>query len=400
MNKYKYNIFKNLKRPINVFSNSNSNDNGSKIDSSFFLQKPYLRINYTESNIEEDIDLKNQIRIKSLPDPFSIREAVSKNYADSLLNDPSILKNTVHIDLNDRNITNARFIKVKQLPQIDSQLTAKLYVDNPINEPSLVRNNQAKDFSNNNLTNIKSIFLNTQAVNDNQLITKAYVDQIHQANEQPQRDLGLEFYDDSSDLVKNDQDNDFNENKLTNLDSVVVNRNPTLDNELANKLYIDDELDKNTIVRFNQNLENYLKVSVGNDTYNLTRSDKIQITDTTKIKAPNDGGYLLQNRVMKCNDKNGNDKISNINKSTKTNSPTGDSGATSLPPISDSFMYIETSSNYNGDNIFRSFKRTDIKQSSNIPFYYNRFSARSTKSMGRFRIQLLLDDTTWSTRII
>ena len=29
------------------------------------------------------------------------------------------------------------------------------------------------------------------------------------------------------------------------------------------------KLDKNTVLRFNQTLQNYLKVSVGNDTYNL-----------------------------------------------------------------------------------------------------------------------------------
>ena len=46
--------------PINVFGNSNSNDNGNKIDTSLFVQKPYLRTNYIESEIEEDIDLKNQ----------------------------------------------------------------------------------------------------------------------------------------------------------------------------------------------------------------------------------------------------------------------------------------------------------------------------------------------------
>ena len=89
-------------------------------------KKPYLRTNYIESNIEEDIDLKNQYRIKKLPDPISIREAASKNYVDTLFNDSSILENTAHIDLNDRNITNARFIQANQLPQIDSLLTAKL----------------------------------------------------------------------------------------------------------------------------------------------------------------------------------------------------------------------------------------------------------------------------------
>ena len=64
----------------------------TKIDTSLFVQKPYLRTNYIEANIEEDIDLKNQYRIKNLPDPISIREAASRNYVDNLFNDPSIIK--------------------------------------------------------------------------------------------------------------------------------------------------------------------------------------------------------------------------------------------------------------------------------------------------------------------
>ena len=67
----------------------------------------------------------------------------------------------------------ARFIQVNQLLQIDSHLTAKNYVDNAIDEISLVRNNQDNDFNNNNLTNINNITLNKKAENDNQVITKA-----------------------------------------------------------------------------------------------------------------------------------------------------------------------------------------------------------------------------------
>ena len=169
-----------LKMSTNVFGSSNSNDNGNRIDTSLFVHKPYLRTNYIESNIEENICLKNQYRIKNLPDPITITEPTSKNYVDNLFNNPNIIKNTEHIDLNDRNIKNARFIQVNQLPQIDSHLTAKLYVDNAIDESSLVRNNQDNDFENNDLTNINSITLNKQAENDNEVITKAYVDQFHQ----------------------------------------------------------------------------------------------------------------------------------------------------------------------------------------------------------------------------
>ena len=123
-----------------------------------------------------------------------------------------------------------------------------------------------------------------QAKNDNKVITKAYVDQFHQKNEPSRRDLGINFYDESNDLVKNNLDNDLNDDKLTNLDSVTVNRNPSSDKELANKKYIDDELDKITNLVFNTTLQKYLKVSVGSDTYNLTKYNKIQLTDTTTMK--------------------------------------------------------------------------------------------------------------------
>ena len=77
--------------PINLFENS-SNSSDNEIDTSLFVQKPYLKTNYIESNIEEDIDSKNQYRIKNLPDPISIREPAPKTYVDNKFNDPSINK--------------------------------------------------------------------------------------------------------------------------------------------------------------------------------------------------------------------------------------------------------------------------------------------------------------------
>ena len=53
------------------------------------------------------------------------------------------------------------------------------------------------------------------------------------------------------------------------------------------------------------------------------------------------------------------------------------------------------------NKVFISFDRTNIIQICKIIFYYNRFSILtkdSLKSMGRFRIQYLLADNTWSTR--
>ena len=196
--------------PINVFGNS-SNNNDNKIDTSLFVQKPYLRTNYIEANIEEDIDLKNQYKIKNIIDPINLHDACNKNY-----------------------------------------------VDNSIDETSLIRNNKNNDFGNYNLTNINSITLNNHPINDNEVVTKSYVDQFHNDNERSRRDLGIDFYNESNILVKNNQDNDLNDNKLTNIDSIQVNRNPSLDYELANKKYIDDSIAENTLLRFNQTLTNYL----------------------------------------------------------------------------------------------------------------------------------------------
>ena len=110
----------------------------------------------------------------------------------------------------------------------------------------------------------------------------------------------------------------------------------------------------------NQTLQIYLKVSVGNDTYKLTKHNKISITDVTEIKFPNSGNALLQKWKIYCNNENNQSKISDFIKSTKTNSPSSYSGATSLPPIGSAFMYIETSSNNRGPNVFVSWERTDI----------------------------------------
>ena len=137
--------------------------------------------------------------------------------------------------MNDRNITDARFVQVNLLPQIDSHLTTNLYIDNAIDEISVVRNNQDNDFNNKILTDINSITLNKQAENDNEVITKAYVDQFLQEIDRSLRDVGLDYYDESNCLNENNQDSDLNDNKLTSLDSITVKREPTSDNELSTK---------------------------------------------------------------------------------------------------------------------------------------------------------------------
>ena len=72
--------------PINVFGNS-SNNSDNKIDTILFIQKPYLRTNYIEENINHDIDLKNQYRIKNIPNPVDEKDIVNKIYIDNKIVD-------------------------------------------------------------------------------------------------------------------------------------------------------------------------------------------------------------------------------------------------------------------------------------------------------------------------
>ena len=254
------------------------------------------------------------------------------------------------------------------MPAVREHLTPGYYADQTIpyhvNEPSLLRLHPDENLW---LDELDSIVLNSTLTSLKTIIelpTRSNVDSFH-GSRRNRRDLSSVF---------NDQDNEFDNNKVTNLYSVTVNRNPNLDNELSNKKYVDDSKGEATIVRFNRSLQNYLKVSVGNDTYNLTKNGKIQVTDTTIIKYLNTGGDLLQNWVRKCNDKKNNGKRQNFNKSLKTNSSTGCLRATSLPPTGKSFMFIGTSSNAHGNIVFVSFERIDTFQNSNITFYYNSFS--------------------------
>ena len=76
--------------PIKLFG-STSGKSPNTLDTSQFVQKPYLRINYIESNIEEDIDIRNQFKFKNLILLHDI-EAASKAYVDNKFNDPSIKK--------------------------------------------------------------------------------------------------------------------------------------------------------------------------------------------------------------------------------------------------------------------------------------------------------------------
>ena len=300
--------------------------------------------------------------------PRTIIEIPTKNYVDKKCDDPSIIKDTTHVDFNDKNLDNVRFLKGNSFPAIPGHLTLKIiHVDNGISysldESSLLRIDPNENLKLDEQDSIIPNFTLTSPRTVKELPTKSYVDRLHESSGN-KRDLSSVF---------NDQDKEFDNNKLTILDRVTIFRNPISDNEVSNGKYVDDAIGEGTIVRFNQTLENYLKVSVGNGKNRLTKYDKKQCTDTTEIKLLKIGSDILQKWNIKCNNKIIQCRITDFIKSTKTSSPAGHLRATSLPTIGKSFMYVETSSNNYGNNVFVSFDRTDIILISNITFCYKGF---------------------------
>ena len=64
-------------------------------------------------------------------------------------------------------------------------------------------------------------------------------------------------------------------------------------------------------------------------------------------------------------------------------------------------MYIEKSSCHIGNGAFFNFERPDVLQNIITTFYFNSNSILTNeliKSICRFRLQLLLEDSTWSTQ--
>ena len=177
------------------------------------------------------VDEQNSIILNSnLTLPETIIEIATKNYVVEKFKDPSKIKNTTHVDFNDENLDNVRFVEVNSMPAVGEPLTAKYFVDNAISrgvdESSLLTldpnekiklDEQASIIPNSTLTSPKTII---------EIPTKSYVDHLHESSRN-RRDLSLVF---------NDQDIEFDNTKLTNFNSVTVNRNPSSDNELANKI--------------------------------------------------------------------------------------------------------------------------------------------------------------------
>ena len=126
------------------------------------------------------------------------------------MNNQIKIRNTAFLDFNDKNLDNVRFAKVNNLPAVRKQLRLKCYVDDAnyhsVHESSFSKLDPNETLK---LDEQDSIFLNSTLISQKtikELPTKSYVDSLHE-NSGNRQDLSTVF---------NDQDNEFDKNKITN----------------------------------------------------------------------------------------------------------------------------------------------------------------------------------------
>ena len=99
-----------------------------------------LRLDPNEkSNLDEQ---DSEILNSTLTSPETTIKLPTKSYVGNKFKDPSIIKNTAHVDFKCKNLDNVRFIKVNSMPAVGELLNANYYVVDAncysVNESSLL----------------------------------------------------------------------------------------------------------------------------------------------------------------------------------------------------------------------------------------------------------------------
>ena len=87
-----------------------------------------------------------------------LQKVLQKQTVDIRFNDPSITRNSAHVDLKDKDLDNNSLVQLNSSPTVRERLTSKLNFHNAIKEPKLAGISQKIDFDNHSLTNLSIIF--------------------------------------------------------------------------------------------------------------------------------------------------------------------------------------------------------------------------------------------------
>ena len=385
------------------------------------VSKTYIRANYIESNLEEDIDLKNQFKILNLPNPTLLQDPATKYYVDnktvdlvpnSEFDNTTIVRTNKNNNFNGNTITGCESIYVNRDPQYDLELSTKRYTDTLIDESSIVRNNKENIFN-------KSISLNTDPTKqfddyeiDNivpkSVITEFITTSIDEFSllRLPQDEkldhsdyITLEsnltipktilYIPLNNNLARTDRDNDFNNYIITNVGD------PINDSDAVNKRYVDSGLKQDGIVSETSNIVSLIvNTTIGELSFPLVTKQYVDnfVYDVlqTIIEFTNNTGTDLW---VDCNLEvaTGMSSFAGFFKASDSITGSTGTGPETLPPIGNYYAYIEASTPNNGVGKYGHITYTKHKNITKVKFWYH----RNGINMCRFRLQYQTLDDRW-----
>ena len=124
---------------MNVFG-STSSTGLTNIDTSLFVQKPYLRSNYIEFDMEEDIDMKQKFKITNLVDPTNDFEAANTAYVDKNINKSTLLRIPIYEPLTNDYVSLKNTVSDKVV-----ELATTIYVKDDISIKNYNKTNDTID---------------------------------------------------------------------------------------------------------------------------------------------------------------------------------------------------------------------------------------------------------------
>ena len=142
-----------------------------------------------------------------------------------------------------------------------------------------------------NLRNIKII---REPVKETDIVNKEYaVNFIDEAEH-------LKILDDNT-IVRNDQNNDFKNNTIINVNKIQINNEEFDDKDVVNKKYINDL----NLIKYIDKNDDYIKVNILDNNYYLRVFKEDWLLDHTSYIIPNTGDDLLPIWELDSLDSNG-----------------------------------------------------------------------------------------------
>lgn len=304
------------------------------------ITRSYVRANYIESNMEEDIDMKQQYKMKNLPTPTNEFDAVNKQYVDqksydyvpiSEYDNTTIVRTNKNNNFNGNTIQGCESIYVNRDPQYDLELTTKQYVDTSIHQNSLLRLDPSEKL-NNEFIKVFSLIDTKLSI---EIPMKYYVD-FHPR------------------ICFNDTVNDLNGNRITNVG------NPEDNGDVATKSYVDQK-------------------------------GKKLLYDTT-IFSNNTGTDLWNGWTLEVF--GGINSVGGFFRSSNSTTSSTGTGPSKLPPTGTHYAFIEASDPNFGTGK-SGIATKEIENLERVYFYYSRIGFH----MCRFRLQYKAADDQWIDKL-